>query len=646
MRYLGIDIETYSSIDLAKCGVYAYASSGDFEILLFAYAFDDEPVRVIDIRSGEKLPKEIIDAIQAEEVIKTSFNANFERTCLSAYLKMYLSPHSWRCSAVQCAMMGLPSDLEGAAEVLKLDVQKMKEGRGLIRYFSKPYKFDSYGRSSRNTPYTSQDKWKLFKEYCRNDVEVERHIRKKLEKYSIQGREQELWVLDQRINDEGIRVDYELVLKAMECDRDYKANAMDEAREITGLDNPGSVMQLKKWLGDKGIHAESLSKKNVSVIADSAEGDVERLLRLRLDMAKTSIKKYEAVKRSISKDGRVRGLFQFYGANRTGRWSGKLVQVQNLPQNKLKNIELAREIVKRGNFDELELLYESVPSVLSELIRTIFIPSPGHSLIIADSSAIEARILAFLAGEQWRMDVFSGDGKIYEASASKMFKVPIEEITKSSPLRQKGKIAELALGYQGGANALITMGALDMGLKVEEIDSLFKAWRDSNSSIVKYWHDVESAAKNAVLRKVPVSVGSVKFHFENGILFITLPSGRRLSYIKPKLEKDKRFDRECLTYEGLEQSSRQWCRISTYGGKLTENIVQAVARDCLAEAMLRIDKAGYSIVMHVHDEIVIDAPNGFGSVEEVLSIMGQPIPWAKGLKLMAEGFGALFYRKD
>lgn len=646
MKYLGIDLETYSGIDLAKCGVYAYASSVDFEILLFGYAFDDEEVRVIDLCSKEKLPKEVVYAILDDDVIKTSFNANFERVCLSSYLKKQLSPHSWRCSQVQCAMLGLPSDLEGAAKVLKLDVQKMKEGRELVRYFSKPCKLDTYGNLGRNTPHTSLDKWKLFKDYCKNDVEVERSIRKKLEKYSIPHREQELWALDQRINDEGIRVDMELVLKAIKCDRDYKACIMDEARKITGLANPGSVMQLKKWLEDKGIHTDCLSKKNVSAIAGSTEGDIERLLRLRLDMAKTSIKKYEAAARSVSRDGRVRGLFKFYGANRTGRWAGKLVQVQNLPQNKLKNMELARDILRMGNIDEIQLLFGSIPEVLSYLIRTIFIPSPGHRFLIADFSAIEARVIAYLAGEKWRQDVFSSGGRIYEASASKMFKVPIEEITKSSPLRQKGKIAELALGYQGGVNALITMGALDMGLNIEELSGLVKAWRTSNSSIVKYWHHIEKAATDAVLKKMPTQVGGVKFYFEKGILFIVLPSGRRLSYIKPRVEKDTSFNRDCLTYEGLDRGSKHWCRINTYGGKLTENIVQAAARDCLGEAMLRLHKAGYKIVMHVHDEIVIEAPEGFGSIEDVLNIMGQPIPWAKGLELKAEGFEAQFYRKD
>lgn len=957
MRTLGIDIETFSSVDLKKAGVYAYTSAPDFEILLFAYAFEYESVQIVDLASGEKLPPEILKALTDESILKTAFNANFERVCLSVYLKQALSAAQWRCTAVQAAMLGLPLSLSGVGAVLELEQQKMNEGMALIRYFCLPCKpTKTNGERTRNLPSLAPEKWSTFKDYCKRDVEVEQSIRKKLAKFPISDNEQTLWELDQQINDRGILVDMELVKNAIQCDKRYKMGILAEAKELTGLDNPNSVAQLKEWLLGYGLDIDSLSKKVVADLASVTEGSLQRLLQLRQEMAKTSTRKYDAIQRAVCPDEHVRGLLQFYGANRTGRWAGRLVQIQNLPQNHLKDLELARGIVKSGDFDLLEMLFDSVPGVLSELIRTAFIPPAGHRIIVADFSAIEARVIAWLAGEQWVTDTFKGHGKIYEMTASKMFGVPFERIVKGNPeyeMRAKGKVATLACiaegqlvltdqglvpiemitlthevwdgeafvkhdgvlfkgesevisyagliatkdhrvwierqsepvrfeyaaasgarlvqsgngrkairvgtnyqsrktmdkdmeqlsnvnpmrelrgntvdghtqfnkgaiqrvssvfatketaplarpkincgkttlyqpkrcrlrklwskrysvqisqcirgwtmayrkfrsagqkpgirqdrqqrslrgwkfavgnsreecrqstynrfigmepsrmalrkkcnykkaycgheqrtdnigsngscqnetqelathtgkvrvydllnvgkhnrftvsnclvhncGYQGGSNALIAMGALDSGLKEEELDGLVKAWRQANSNIVKYWYAVEEAAKKAVGKKLPSSVGDVLFHVESGILFITLPSGRKLSYIKPKIELNK-FGREAISYEGIGEN-KQWCRMSTYGGRAVENIVQAVARDCLADAMLRVDEAGYKIAMHVHDELVITAPIGTGSLEEVCDIMGQEISWAKGLPLRAAGFEAEFYKKS
>ena len=647
MRTLGIDIETYSSVELKKAGVYAYTSAPDFEILLFAYAFEDETVQIIDLACGEKLPAELLKALTDESILKTAFNANFERTCLSVYLKHQLSPKAWRCTAVQSAMLGLPLHLAGVAKVLELEEQKMGEGMALIRYFSIPCKpTKTNGDRARNLPSHAPEKWATFKDYCKRDVKVEQSIRKKLQKHPISDNEQEFWVLDQQINDRGILVDTKLVHNAIQCDKRYRTGIFEEAKELTGLDNPNSVAQLKEWLLGNGLEIENLSKKVVADLASVTEGAIQRLLQLRQEMAKTSIKKYDAIQRAICPDNHVRGLLQFYGANRTGRWSGRLVQIQNLPQNHLKDLELARETVKTGDYDLLEMLYDSVPGVLSELIRTAFIPPKGHRIIVADFSAIEARVIAWLAGEAWRMEVFETHGKIYEASASQMFKVPLERIVKGNPeyeLRQKGKISELALGYGGSVGALTAMGALTMGVAEDELKPLVNAWRSANPNITRFWWDVDKAALKTVKDRLPQTVGKLKFQYTTGILFITLPSGRKLSYIKPKLQLNK-FGREGLTYEGVGEN-KQWCRIDTYGPKLVENITQAVARDCLADAMVRIDNAGYKIVMHVHDEVVISAPAGVGSLVDVCSIMGQPIPWAEGLPLRADGFESKFYKK-
>lgn len=645
MHTLAIDIETFSDVDLVKSGVYAYTASPHFEILLFAYAFDDEEIKIIDIASGEKLPNEIIAGLKDEKIIKTAFNAQFERTCLSKYLKENLSPTSWQCTAVQAATLGLPLSLEGVAQVLVVTEQKMKEGKDLIRYFSIPCKpTKSNGQRTRNYPHSSVDKWETFKRYCKRDVEVERAIRKKIAKYKISEAEQQIYNLDQEINDRGILVDLQLVAKAMECDKLHKENTFLQAQKLTGIDNPNSVAQVKQWLLENGVEVESLSKKAVSDLAKDSEGEVERLLNLRLQLAKTSIKKYEAIERAVCPDGRVRGLIQFYGANRTGRWAGRLVQVHNLPQNHTKNLTLARDLLKSGEFDILELLFESVPNLLSELIRTAFIPKPNHRFIVADFSAIEARVIAWLAGENWRMDVFATHGKIYEASASQMFKVPIEEITKDSPFRAKGKISELALGYGGSVGALTAMGALDMCISEDELQDLVNAWRQANPNITKLWWDIDRAAVKAVKERTSAEVGKVKIRYESGIMFITLPSGRKLSYIKPRIQPNK-FGRDAITYEGI-GIAKKWERIETYGPKLVENIVQAIARDLLAEAMLRVADKGYDIVIHVHDEIIVEVDKTKDSLKEICDIMAIAPKWAEDLPLRADGFECEYYRKD
>jgi len=644
-RILAADIECFSDVDLIKCGVYAYADSPAFEILLFAYSFDGGETQIIDLAQGEKLPAEVEDAIFDESVTKTAYNANFERTCLSKYFGRYLPPESWHCSAVQAAMLALPRSLEDVGRVLGLDEQKMKEGKELIRYFCVPCKpTKANGGRTRNLPCHAPEKWELFKTYCKRDVDVEKSIRRKLHNFPIPESEMELYRLDQRINDRGVLVDMGLVEQAIACERLHKEVVTKRAYELTGLENPNSVAQLKGWLGDMGMEAESLSKKAVADMIAETDGEVEELLRLRLLMAKTSVKKYEAMERSVCSDGRVHGLLQFYGANRTGRFAGRLVQIQNLPQNHIPDLELARELVKQGRFEDIELLYDSTPNVLSELIRTAFIPKPGCRFVVADFSAIEARVLAWLSGEQWRLDVFTSHGKIYEASASAMFHVPVEEITKTSPLRQKGKISELALGYGGSTGALISMGALDMGLAEDELSPLVAAWRKANPHITQFWWDVDAAAVKAVTEKQKTKVGKIIFEYKSGILFITLPSGRKLSYVKPRLAVNK-FGRDGLTYEGISEN-KKWSRIETYGPKLVENIVQGTARDLLAEAMLRVEEKGYPIVMHCHDEIIAEVPEGIGSVDEMCEIMAVQPKWAEGLPLRADGYECKFYQKQ
>ena len=641
---LSMDIECFSDVDLIKCGVYAYADSPAFEILLFAYSFDGGETQIIDLAQGEKLPAEVEDAIFDVSVTKTAYNANFERTCLSKYFGRYIPPESWHCSAVQAAMLALPRSLEDVGRVLGLDEQKMKEGKELIRYFCVPCKpTKANGGRTRNLPCHAPEKWELFKTYCKRDVDVEKAIRRKLHNFPIPESEMELYRLDQRINDRGVLVDMKLVRNAFSCERLHKEIVTKRAYELTGLENPNSVAQLKGWLGDMGMEAESLSKKAVAEMIAETDGEVEELLRLRLLMAKTSVKKYEAMERSVCSDGRIHGMLMFYGANRSGRWSGKNVQIQNLPKNDIPDLELARDLVKQGRFEDIELLYDSTPNVLSELIRTAFIPKPGCRFVVADFSAIEARVLAWLSGEQWRLDVFTSHGKIYEASASSMFHVPMEEITKGSPLRQKGKLAELGLGFGGASGALVSMGALDMGLTEEELPPLVAAWRKANPHITQFWWDVDAAAIKAVTEKQKTKVGKIIFEYMSGILFITLPSGRKLSYVKPRMAVN-RFGRDGLTYEGISEN-KKWSRIETYGPKLVENIVQGTARDLLAEAMLRVEKKGYPIVMHCHDEIIAEVPEGIGSVDEMCEIMAVQPEWAEGLPLRADGYQCSFYQK-
>lgn len=642
---LSMDIECFSDVDLIKCGVYAYADSPAFEILLFAYSFDGGETQIIDLAQGEKLPAEVEEAIFDVSVTKTAYNANFERTCLSKHFGRYIPPESWHCSAVQAAMLALPRSLEDVGRVLGLDEQKMKEGKDLIRYFCVPCKpTKANGGRTRNLPCHAPEKWELFKTYCKRDVDVEKSIRRKLHNFPIPESEMELYRLDQRINDRGVLVDMGLVKQAIACERLHKEVVTKRAYELTGIENPNSVAQLKGWLGDKGMEAESLSKKAVADMIAETDGEVEELLKLRLMLAKTSVKKYEAIERSACSDGRVHGMLMFYGANRSGRWSGKNVQLHNLPKNYIPDLELARELVKQGRFEDIELLYDSTPNVLSELIRTAFIPKPGCRFVVADFSAIEARVMGWLSGEKWVLDVFRGDGKLYEMTASRMFGIPMEEIGKGSPERAKGKVASLACQYGGSTGALVSMGALDMGLKEDELPPLVAAWRKANPHMVQFWWDVDAAAIKAVREKQKTKVGRIIFEYRSGILFITLPSGRKLSYVKPRMAVNK-FGRDGLTYEGIAEN-KKWSRIETYGPKLVENIVQGTARDLLAEAMLRVEKKGYSIVMHCHDEIIAEVPEGIGSVEEMCEIMAVQPVWAEGLPLRADGYSCKFYQKQ
>lgn len=645
MSLLVIDIETYSDVDLTKCGVYAYCDSPQFEILLFAYAFDEEETEIIDLACGEHLPQRVLDALEDTSVIKTAFNAAFERTCISKHLGKKLPPVSWQCTAVQSAMLALPLSLDGVGEVLNIKRKKLKEGTDLVRFFSMPCKpTKANGGRTRNLPSDEPEKWERFKAYCIRDVDAEREIRQKLRNFPIPESEMRLYQMDQEINDRGILVDRELVANAILCDTQYKEAVTARAYELTGLENPNSPAQIKGWLSDRGVEVDSLDKKAVKSMISDAEGEVLEVLRLRLLMAKTSVKKYEAIERSVCSDGRCHGLLQFYGANRTGRWAGRLVQVQNLPQNHIEDLELARDLVKNRQFDCIDLLYDSTPGVLSELIRTAFIPKPGCRFIVADFAAIEARVLAWFSGEQWRLDTFAEGGDIYCASASQMFGVPVVKHGMNGHLRQKGKIAELALGYGGSVGALTSMGALDMGLEEEELQPLVNQWRASNPHITKFWWDVDAAAVKAVKERTSISYKNLCFTYRSGILFVTLPSGRNLSYIKPQMTQN-RFGRESLSYEGVGEN-KKWMRIETYGPKLVENIVQATARDLLALAMLRLRDAGYEIVMHIHDEAVLEVPDGVSSVDEVCRMMAMAPDWAAGLPLRADGYECPFYKKD
>ena len=649
MKKLSCDIETFSDVDLIRCGVYKYADSPNFEMLLFAYAVDDGDVHIIDIAGGEELPEEIIQVIKSDTVVKTAYNAQFERVCLSRYLKLpegeYLNPQSWYCTAVQAAELALPLSLADVGSVLGLERQKMTEGKELIKYFCVPCKpTKSNGNRTRNRPCHDINKWETFKKYCMRDVDVERQIADKLKMYPISDEEHRLYVLDQIINDRGVLVDCELAKQAVKLNSIQSAVAVEQAYMITGLENPNSVTQLKQWLKENGVEIESMSKKAVKSLADETDGDVSKMLKLRLLMAKTSVKKYEAVIRSVCSDNRVHGMMRFCGANRTGRWSGNILQPQNLPQNHLPDLTLARDIVKDGDFEMLDMMFGNVPNVLSELIRTVLIPKPNHRFIVADFSAIEARVLAWIAGEQWRIDTFKNGGDIYCASASKMFKVPVEKNGVNGELRQKGKISELACGYGGSVGALKNMGAVEMGVQENELQGLINDWRNANPHIVRFWYEVGNAAMKAIKEKTTVPLGKLVFAYERGILFIRLPNGRRLSYIKPRIGTN-RFGGDSITYMGI-NSAKKWDRLETFGGKLTENIVQGTARDLLANALINAANAGYDTVFHVHDEIICEVPNGYGSVDELCKLMCIKPEWADGLPLNADGFECEYYKKE
>ncbi len=648
-RVLSIDLETYSDVDLPNCGVYRYVE-GDFHILLFAYAFDDEETKCVDMACGEQLPAEVVDAIHNENIIKSAWNAQFERICLSKYFGTQLSPDAWQCTMVWAASLSLPLKLATAAQALKTAQQKDAVGERLIRYFSIPCKpTKANGGRTRNLPEHAPDDWKLFKSYCIQDVETERDIRRRLEKFPLMPQEWDFYHMDQRINDRGILIDRELVQQAIICNMAMSEEMTKRAYALTGLENPNSVSQLKSWLEDRGIEVDSLGKKNVaSLITDldkhSTDGEALDMMKLRLQMAKSSVKKYQAAERYICEDGRAHGLFQFSGANRTQRWAGRGIQLQNLPQNHIATLDEARDLVKLGWFDMIEVLYGNTPDILSQLIRTMLIPKEGCEFIVADFSAIEARVLAWLAGEQWRLDAFKAGQDIYCASASQMFGVPVVKHGINGELRQKGKVAELACGYGGGSGALISMGALDMGLNEDELPDIISSWRDANPEIVKFWYAVEKAAIETVKDHNDRSVGRIGFQFSANTLWIVLPSGRRLAYIKPRLQPN-RFGRMALTFEGL-GANNKWVRGETYSGKLTENITQATARDLLAEAMRRMELAGLGIVGHVHDEVILEVPRGQYTVNDVCSIMNQNPKWADGLPLSSAGYTGNYYFKD
>lgn len=647
MKELSIDIETYSSEDLLKTGVYRYAEAPDFTILLFAYAFDDEDIQIVDLASGEILPEKIKKALTDPEIIKTAYNANFERTCIAAYLKTPMPPEQWRCSAVAAAELGLPQTLAGVAEALGLQEQKDARGKALINYFSKPCKPTKVnGGRTRNLPEHDSEKWAVFKGYCVQDVAVERAIKKKISRFPMAESEQRLWEVDQHILDCGVAADSLLAQNAISYNNAHKEDCKMQLQTITGLANVNSVAQLKRWIEERtGEAVPSLDKKNLKTILTTTKDEIlKKVLRLRAETAKTSVAKYEAVERSVCKDGRVRGILQFYGANRTGRWAGRILQVQNLPQNHLQDLDLARELVRGGEYDIFRMLFP-VPQTLSELIRTVLIPSEGCRFIVSDFSAIEARVIAYLADETWRLNVFAEGGDIYCASASQMFHVPVVKHGINGHLRQKGKIAELALGYGGSAGALISMGALDMGLHEDELPELVEMWRTSNPAIVRFWRTVQDAAMDAIKGKPRRLPHGISFIREAGILFIGLPSGRRIAYVKPEIGEN-RFGGKSITYMGMDQTSKKWTRLETWGGKLVENIVQAFARDCLAESIMKLDKAGYRVIFHVHDEVILDEPKDRSSAQEVAALMGQPIEWAPGLPLNADAYECEYYRKD
>lgn len=646
LRTLSLDLETFSDVDLSKCGVYKYTSSPAFEILLFGYSVDGGDVRVVDLACGEKIPADILAALEDENVVKWAYNAQFERICLSRFLGYpvgsYLDPSSWHCSMVWAATLGLPMSLENVGAVLGLEKQKLTEGKELIRYFCVPCKpTKANGGRVRNLPEHDMEKWQRFKAYNLRDVEAEMQIQQRLAKFPAPDFVWEEYRQDQEINDRGIGVDMDMVRQTIAMDRRSKSELSAAMKKLTELENPNSVQQMKLWLADNGLETDSLDKKAVAGLLKEAPEPLKTVLELRQQLAKSSVKKYQAMENAVCADSRAHGMFKFYGANRTGRFSGRIIQLQNLPQNHIPDLEQARELVKCGDYDALSMLYEDIPDTLSQLIRTAFVPQDGRKFIVADFSAIEARVIAWIAGERWRLRVFEDGGDIYCASASQMFHVPVEKHGVNGHLRQKGKIAELALGYGGSVGALKSMGALDMGLAEEELQPLVNAWRDSNPNITEFWWDVDYAVKECIKKRMPKETHGIRFDYQSGMLFITLFSGRRLAYVKPRIGEN-RFGGESVTYMGV-GSTKKWERLESYGPKFVENIVQATARDILCYAMQTLKNC--SIVAHVHDEIIIEADKRM-SVEAICEQMGRTPPWAKGLMLRADGYSCSFYQKD
>lgn len=642
MQHLSIDIETYSSVNLQKAGVYKYAESPDFDILLFGYSVDGGRVQVTDLACGDKIPAEIVAALYDDSVTKWAFNAQFERVCLSNYLDTWLSPDSWQCTMVWSATLGLPLSLEGVGAVLGLEKQKLAEGKNLIKYFCVPCApTKTNGGRTRNLPLHDMEKWEQFKAYNLRDVETEMSIQKKLSRFPVPDFIWDEYHLDQEINDRGIGLDMTLVEQAIAIDSISRKNLTQQIQNLTDIENPNSVAQMKGWLSDKGLEMDTLGKKAVAETLKTAPKHLADVLSLRQQLAKSSVKKYTAMQTAVCKDCRARGMFQYYGANRTGRFAGRIIQLQNLPQNHMSDLADARELVRSGNYDALELLYDDIPDTLSQLIRTAFVPQNGRKFIVADFSAIEARVLAWLAGEKWRMKVFADGKDIYCSSASQMFGVPVEKHGINGHLRQKGKIAELALGYGGSVGALKSMGALEMGLTEEELQPLVNAWRNANPMITSLWWDIDRAVKTTVREHISTEVAGLKFTYESGFLFMRLPSGRRLAYVKPRMGINK-FGSESVTYEGV-GSTKKWERLESYGPKFCENAIQAIARDILMCSMQTL--CNCSIVAHVHDELIIEADRRM-SLSAVCEQMGRTPPWAQGLLLRADGYECDFYKKD
>lgn len=660
MRTLSIDIETFSSNDLNKCGVYKYVQALDFDILLFGYAVDSGTVKVVDLAAGEKIPEDVLAALSDESITKWAFNSNFERICLLEWLRRkhpeffssysipedtvgdYLDPHGWKCSMIWSAYMGLPLSLAGTGAVLGLEEQKLKEGKDLIRYFCVPCKATkSNGGRTRNLPEHDMEKWNLFKAYNQRDVEVEQSIQQKLAKFPVPDFVWEEFWLDQEICDRGIAIDRKMVEEAIALDEISKNELSETMCQMTALDNPNSVMQMKQWLAGQGIEMDSLGKKEVAKLIGEVDGELKEVLQLRQQLAKSSVKKYQAMQNAVCADDRARGMFQFYGANRSSRWAGRIIQLQNLPQNHMEDLEEARGLVRNGDYEALSMLYDSVPEVLSELIRTAFVARDGYKFVVSDFSAIEARVLSWLAGEKWRTEVFLNNGDIYCASASAMFGVPVEKHGENANLRQKGKIAELALGYGGSVGALKSMGALEMGIAEEELQPLVDMWRQSNPNIVRFWWDVDRAVKNVVKNRTQEEVKGIRFYYQSGMLFIKLPSGRQLSYVKPRMGENK-FGGESVTYEGV-GGTKKWERIESYGPKFVENIVQAISRDILSFAMQTLSHC--FICGHVHDELIIECSKDV-SLNVICEQMSRTSSWAKGLVMRADGYETEFYKKD